>query len=182
LSLHILGLILLPLVVALSSPCSVPFFACMSRWIMSGRTMPLSSRVDMVLCTSDRKKFTTGLDMNLMFRICVHETKNKYCWWHNIMNTRSCLYVTYPSRLCKLTWPSVRKYSLVGNVSSFSSAVWEFDMSLFVHHGVPSDKTVLHHLFVLLFVFKATFVLWNLRLGTLWLEVVTPIRTKILTF
>jgi len=93
--LHILGLILLPVVVALSSAWSVPFLACMSRWIMSGRTMPLSSRNDMVLCTSDRKKFTTELDMNLMWSNCVHGTENKYCKRHNTLNANSCLCHTY---------------------------------------------------------------------------------------
>ena len=93
--LHILGLILLPVVVALSSAWSVPFLACMSRWIMSGRTMPLSSRTDMVLCTSDRKKFTAELDMSLMWSSCVHETENKYCKWHNILNANTYLCHTH---------------------------------------------------------------------------------------
>ena len=93
--LHILGLILLPVAVALSSAWSVPFLACMRRWIMSGLTMPLSSRTEMVLCTSDRKEFTTELGMNLMWSSCVHETENKYYKWHNILNTNSCLCHTY---------------------------------------------------------------------------------------
>ena len=62
---------------------------------MSGRTMPLSSRTDMVLCTSDRKKFTTELDMNLMWSNCVHGTENKYCKRHNILNANSCLCHTH---------------------------------------------------------------------------------------
>ena len=62
---------------------------------MSGRTMPLSSRVDMVLCTSEWKKFTTELDMNLMCSNCVHETENKYCKQHNILNANSCLCYTH---------------------------------------------------------------------------------------
>jgi hypothetical protein len=121
--LHILGLIILPVVVALSSAWSVPFLACMRRWIMSGRTMPLSSRVDMALCTSDRKKFTTGLDKNLMLSNCVHETENKYCKWHNILSANSCLCYTYLSGINEMGWLFLRKYALARNVSS--SVFWD---------------------------------------------------------
>ena len=100
--LHLLGLTLLPLFVAFSSPWSVPFLACMSSWIMSGRTMPLSSRVDMVLCTSDRKKLTTELDINLMFSNCVQQTENTYCKWHSVHNANSYLHHTYPLHI--LLW------------------------------------------------------------------------------
>jgi hypothetical protein len=35
---------------------------------MSSRTMPFSSRIDIVLCTKERKKFPIELDRNLMCR------------------------------------------------------------------------------------------------------------------
>jgi hypothetical protein len=112
--LHLLGLILLPVAVALSSAFSVPFLACMSRWIMSGRTMPFSSRVDMVVCTSDRKKFTTELEKSLMWSNCVHETENKYCKWHNILNANSCLCHTYLSGIGENSLIMFRLYALQG--------------------------------------------------------------------
>ena len=116
--LHILSLVVLPVVVALSSALSVPFLACMRRWIMSGRTMPLSSRVDMVLCTSDWKKFTTELEMNLMWSNCVHGTEKKFCKWHIILNANSCLCYTYLSGIGVMSWLSLRKYALARNGSS----------------------------------------------------------------
>jgi hypothetical protein len=80
---------------------------------MSGRTMPLSSRTDMVLCTSDRKKFTTEFDINLMWSNCVHGTENKYCKWHNILSATHIF-----QELVK--WPelSLKKYALARNGSS----------------------------------------------------------------
>ena len=86
---------------------------------MSGRTMPLSSLTDMVLCTSDRKKFTAELDMNLMCSNCNHETEKKYCKWHNIPNANSCLCHTYLSGISELAWLSLRKHALARIVSFF---------------------------------------------------------------
>jgi hypothetical protein len=85
---YILGLVILPLVVLLSSPWSVPFLACMSRCIMSGRTMPFSSRVDIVLSIKERKKLATELDMIFMCRNWYHETENGYCFCHNYISNK----------------------------------------------------------------------------------------------
>ena len=148
--LHILGLIVLPVVVTLSFAWSVPFLACMRRWIMSGRTMPLSSRIDMVLCTSVRKKFTTELDMNLMLSNCVHETKKKYCKWYNILNANSCLYHTYLSGVGEMSWLSLRKCALARYVSSSVFCCLGFRTSPFLHCTAPSNNRVFLHLFVFL--------------------------------
>ena len=153
---------LLPVVVALSSAWSVPFLACMRRWIMSGRTMPLSSRVDMVLCTSDRKKFTTEFDMNLMCSNCVHETENKYCKWHNILSANSCLCHTYLSGISELAWLSLRKYALARNFSSSVSCLWGLDTSPLLHRSSPSNKRVFLHL-PFWFFLKASFGMCNLK-------------------
>jgi len=146
--LHILGLILLPVAVALSSAWSVPFLACMSRWIMSGRTMPLSSRTEMVLCTSDRKKFTIELDMNLMWSNCIHETDDKYCKWHNILNANSCLCHTYLSGISKMPSLSMWKYFWARNECAPSSALYRLDTNRLLYHSAPSNKRVFLHLFV----------------------------------
>jgi hypothetical protein len=169
--LHVLGLIILPVVVALSSAWSVPFLACMRRWIMSGRTMPLSSRIDMVLCTSDRKKFTTELERNLMWSNCVHETENKYCKWHNILNANSCLCHTYLSRISELAWCSLRKYALAQNMTFPFFCCLGFHTSPLLYHSSPSNKSVFLHLFVCL-VCVESYIL------TVGLEIVTAIRRK----
>ena len=148
------------MVVALSSAWSVPFLACMRRWIMSGRTMPLSSRVDMVLCTSDRKKFTTEYDMNLMWSNCVHGTENKYCKWHNILNANSCLCHTYLSGINKMSWLSLRTYALARMGLPLFSAVWGFDTSPLLHCSAPSKSLPP---FFFCFLLKVSFGMCNLK-------------------
>lgn len=100
---HLLGMTVLPLIAAFSSPWSVPFLACMSRWIMSGRRIPFSSRTDIVSCTSDRKKLDRALDMNLMRRNWSHVTEKRRCWCHNILTIKWQFYSTRTHR----SWENV---------------------------------------------------------------------------
>jgi len=144
--LYILGLMLLPVVVALSSAWSVPFLACMSRWIMSGRTMLFSSRIVMVLRTTDRKKFTTELGMILMWRNYVHETENKYYKWHNIINANSCLCHTYKTGISEMAWLCLRKYALARNLFSSVFCCLGLDTSPWVHHRALLNRKVFLHL------------------------------------
>ena len=143
--------------------------------------MPLSSRVDMVLCTIERKKFTTELDMNLMLSNCIHGTENKYCKWHNIMNAYSCLWHTYLSGISELVHPSLGQYVWARNVSSSVVCCLGVHARLLLHCSAPSKRKVFLHL-SFRFLLKARFGTCNLKFWLCHYKIVQQQKWRSLCF